>query len=212
MRFHCSFSILAITAASLVADTEVGTFTSGAREEPEISAGWRFQIDSQDIGEHDRWFDAGFDRSGWKEVDVPRAWDVLDRALSNYEGVGWYSVVLDGSWARPGQIQHLKFGRVMYHARVWLNGELLGEHVDGYLPFAFDITDKLKGPANHLVVRVDNRPQIDWLPAAKVIEWVQYGGILQPVRIESHGPVFSRTSTSGRSRPAMEPRSRAPRD
>ena len=101
MRFHCSFSILAITAASLVADTEVGTFTSGAREEPEISAGWRFQIDSQDIGEHDRWFDAGFDRSGWKEVDVPRAWDVLDRASRTTRGsAGTASFLTDHGPAR----------------------------------------------------------------------------------------------------------------
>jgi beta-glucuronidase len=36
---------------------------------------------------------------------------------------------------------------------------------------------------------VDNRPRIDWLPAAKQIEWVQYGGILQPVRVESRGKI-----------------------
>ena len=73
----------------------------------------------------------------------------------------------------------------MYHTRAWLNGELLGEHIDGYLPFSFDITGKLKRPANQLVLRVDNRPRIDWLPAAKQIEWVQYGGILQPVVVET---------------------------
>ena len=112
------------------------------------------------------------------------------RRCEGYEGIGWYGVILDGSWARAGKVQHLTFGRVMYHASVWLNGELLGEHIDGYLPFAFDVTGKLKDSANHLVVRVDNRPQIDWLPAAKQIEWVQYGGILQPVRIESKGPIF----------------------
>ena len=85
----------------------------------------------------------------------------------------------------PGKVQHLSFGRVMYHARVWLNGEYLGEHIDGYLPFGFDVTGKLKDSVNHLVLRVDNRPRIDRLPAAKQIEWVQYGGILQPVRVES---------------------------
>src|SRR5207245_786903 len=40
-----------------------------------------------------------------------------------------------------------------------------------------------------LVLRVDNRPRIEWPPAAKQIEWVQYGGILQPVRVESKGLV-----------------------
>ena len=105
--------------------------------------------------------------------------------MRGYEGIGWYAVTLDGSWSRAGQVQQLSFGRVMYHAKVWLNGELLGEHVDGYLPFSFDIAGKLKSSDNHLVLRVDNRPRIEWPPAAKQIEWVQYGGILQPVRVES---------------------------
>ena len=88
----------------------------------------------------------------------------------------------------------------MYHTKVWLNGEYLGEHIDGYLPFAFDVTGKLTRPSNELVLRVDNRPRIEWLPAAKQIEWVQYGGILQPVRLESRAKVaLWRTSRSGRS-------------
>jgi beta-glucuronidase len=76
----------------------------------------------------------------------------------------------------------------MYRAKVWLNGELLGEHIGGYLPFTFDVTGEFKSSANRLVVRVDNR--IDWLPAAKQIEWVQYGGILQAVRVETKSQVF----------------------
>jgi beta-galactosidase/beta-glucuronidase len=190
MQYHPSFAILFMAAASLVAGLEVDACAQGTRESSEIKAGWRFQVDSQDIGERDHWFEAAFDRSSWKEVEVPRAWDVLEESLRNYEGIGWYSVVLDGSWARSGKIQRLAFGRVMYHARVWLNGEFLGEHIDGYLPFAFDVTGKLKDSVNHLVMRVDNRPKIDWLPAAKMIEWVQYGGILQPVRVESNGAAF----------------------
>jgi beta-galactosidase/beta-glucuronidase len=159
----------------------------GPREVREIATGWGFQIDVRDVGERERWYDSGFDRSRWSAVLVPRAWDLYDEALRGFEGIGWYSVALDGSWARDGKVQHLTFGRVMYHTKAWLNGELLGEHIDGYLPFAFDVTGKLKGAVNQLVLRVDNRPRIDWLPAAKQIEWLQYGGILQPVRLESRG-------------------------
>jgi beta-galactosidase/beta-glucuronidase len=190
MRYCPSLSILVAAAGSLVAGLEADACAQGTRESLEIKAGWRFQIDSQDIGERDHWFEAAFDRSAWKDVEVPCAWDVLDESLRNYEGIGWYSVVVDGSWSRRGKVQHVTFGRVMYHARVWLNGELLGEHVDGYLPFAFDVTSKLRESVNQLVIRVDNRPQVDWLPAAKMIEWVQYGGILQPVRVESKGRAF----------------------
>ncbi len=163
---------------------------TSARTSSEINAGWRFQIDAHDLGERDRWYATGFDRAGWFPVEVPQAWDCFNEALRGYEGVGWYSVTLDGSLARAGKIQHLRFGRVMYHTKAWLNGELLGEHTDGYLPFKFDVTGKLTESANCLVVRVDNRPRIDWLPAAKEIEWAQYGGILQPVRVESTGKIF----------------------
>ena len=161
-----------------------------ARASSEIKAGWRFQIDAHDLGERERWYATGFDRAGWSQVEVPQAWDCFNEALRGYEGVGWYSVTLDGSWARAGKVQHLSFGRVMYHTKVWLNGEVLGEHTDGYLPFAFDVTGKLTDTPNRLVMRVDNRPRIDWLPAAKEIEWVQYGGILQPVRVENTGSIF----------------------
>ncbi len=155
------------------------------REIREIASGWRFQVDVRDVGERERWYDVGIDRSSWRAAGVPGAWDLLDEAMRGYEGIGWYAVTLDGSWARAGRAQRLSFGRVMYHARVWLNGELLGEHIDGYLPFTFDVTGKLRSSDNHLVLRVNNRPRIEWPPAAKQIEWVQYGGILQPVRVES---------------------------
>ena len=97
-------------------------------------------------------------------------------------------MAISGSAIRQGKHQRLRFGRVMYHTKGWLNGEYLGEHIDGYLPFSFDITGKLTRPENHLVLRVDNRPRIEWLPAAKQIEWVQYGGVLQPVVLESRNP------------------------
>jgi beta-galactosidase/beta-glucuronidase len=157
----------------------------GPRAIREIASAWRFQVDVRDVGEREHWYDAGFDRSGWRETKVPSAWDLFDEAMHGYEGIGWYAVTLDGTWARAGKVQHLTFGRVMYHTRAWLNGEWLGEHIDGYLPFQFDVTGKLKDSANHLVLQVDNRPRIEWPPAAKQIEWVQYGGILQPVRVES---------------------------
>jgi beta-glucuronidase len=173
-----SCSLLLATPVAMAND-------SGPRAVREITSGWRFQVDVSDVGQREHWYDSGFDRSAWREAEVPGAWDLLGEAMHGYEGIGWYAVTLDGSWARKREVQRLTFGRVMYHSKVWLNGELLGEHIDGYLPFQFDVTGKLKDSANHLVLRVDNRPRIEWPPAAQEIEWVQYGGILQPVRVES---------------------------
>ena len=183
------FQLLSIGFAAGLPAAGAEPTAIGPREIVDLSSRWRFQIDAHDQGERERWFDPGHDRAAWREVEVPRAWDTYDESLRGFEGIGWYHVVVPHSGGREGMQQRLKFGRVMYHTKAWLNGEYLGEHVDGYLPFAFDITGKLTRPANQLVLRVDNRPRIDWLPAAKQIEWVQYGGILQPVRLESQGKI-----------------------
>jgi beta-glucuronidase len=187
---HITPIILLAAGAWRIGSPAVIADESSPREVRRITSGWRFQIDVRDIGERERWYGTGFDRSGWREAEVPKAWDLFDEAMRGYEGVGWYAVSLDGSWSRSGRIQTVRFGRVMYHAKAWLNGELLGEHVGGYLPFEFEVTGKLKSSDNQLVVRADNRPRIEWPPAAQEIEWVQYGGILQPVQVETRGTTF----------------------
>jgi beta-glucuronidase len=159
------------------------------RETHALNSGWRFQIDVHDKGEVEQWFATSYNRSSWSHIEVPKAWDTIDESLRGFENPAWYALTIDGSLARPDKIQRLVFGRVMYHTRAWLNGEFLGEHIDGYLPFSFDVTGRIRPAANELVLRVDNRPRIDWMPAAKQIEWVQYGGILQPVRLETRGKV-----------------------
>jgi beta-glucuronidase len=183
-------SIASVAGGLLVAGVSAAAPEASPRATRTIAAGWHFQIDARDAGQREGWYALRFDRSTWRSVEVPQAWDLFDLAMRGYEGIGWYSVHLDGSWASPGRVQLLTFGRVMYHTKVWLNGELLGEHTDGYLPFAFDVTGKLHESGNTLVLRIDNRPRMDWLPAAKEIEWVQYGGILQPVRVDTRGSVY----------------------
>jgi len=163
----------------------------GSRSSVELAGTWRFQIDFPDVGEKENWQANTFDRSGWAKVEVPKAWDLFDDAMWGYEGVGWYSTELAAGVATKDKVQRLRFGRVNYHAKVWLNGEFLGENLNGYLPFEFDVTGKLKLAApNQLVVRVDNTAKLAWLPGAKKIEWMLYGGILEPVVLETLPPVF----------------------
>ena len=156
------------------------------REGVVLAKEWRFQMDMEELGEKEQWYRPGFNHSAWSKVIVPRAWDLYAEALWGYEGIGWYATTIDHSLARPGQVQRIRFGRVMYHTKVWLNGALLGENIGGYLPFEFDVTGKLHAnTTNVLVLRVDNRSRLQWLPAARNIEWVQYGGILQPVVLQT---------------------------
>ncbi|MCE5250539.1 hypothetical protein LLG96_10015 [bacterium] len=149
-----------------------------------LNDNWHFQIDVNDIGEQERWYAGDFDRNAWTPVTVPGAWDCYDEALWGYEGIGWYATTIDLGDFDADKRTELIFNRVMYYSRVWIDGEYIGENIGGYLPFSFDVTDHLQpGKTSTLVLRVDNRPRIEWLPAAKRIEWMQYGGILQPVRL-----------------------------
>jgi beta-galactosidase/beta-glucuronidase len=154
------------------------------RKIQELSSNWRFQLDINNIGEKEQWFDK--DLNDWGIVAVPQAWNCYEEALWQYEGIGWYTTTIGPNDFTVGRITKIIFGRVMYYSKVWLNGEFIGENIGGYLPFSFDITKYLKsGQENKLVVRVDNRARIEWLPAAAQIEWIQYGGILEPVKLVS---------------------------
>ncbi len=154
------------------------------RQSVTLKGPWGFQIDTGDVGLREEWFSRKHNRRRWGTAAVPGAWDCYDDALWGYEGVGWFTATVTPPPTPPGGRIHLLFARVMYHATVWVNGECLGEHANGYLPFGFDVTPYVRGRAPlTVVVRVDNRPRIEWLPAAPVIEWIQYGGILGPVRL-----------------------------
>ena len=55
----------------------------------------------------------------------------------------------------------LHFGAVDQIAEVWLNNTYLGEHVGGYLPFSFDVTDIAVAGTNILRVRVTDKLDIE---------------------------------------------------
>jgi beta-galactosidase/beta-glucuronidase len=154
-----------------------------------LSDNWRFQLDVRDIGEKEQWYEK--DQGDWSSVTVPMAWNCYEEALFQYEGIGWYTTIIHTDESIADKKTEILFGRVMYYTKVWLNGEFIGENIGGYLPFSFDVTKYLKpGKENKLVVRVDNRPRINWLPASEQIEWIQYGGILQPVKLVSTSQTY----------------------
>ncbi len=181
MRLFGSLLLLAAIATAVPA---------APRQTATIGSDWRFTVDIEKLGEAEQWFREDFDHSKWSKVTVPKAWDLYEEAMWGFEGVGWYAVPIPGALAAPGKLQTLRFGRVMYHTKAWLDGKPLGENIGGYLPFEFDITGRLRrDKPSTLVLRVDNKPRLQWLPAARNIEWMQYGGILEPVVIETTGRV-----------------------
>jgi len=83
----------------------------------------------------------------------------------------------------PGGRVLLHFGAVDFEASAWLNGRYLGNHIGGYTPFTFEITDEILPGENLLLVEVrdDNRTGVQ--PAGK-----------QSRKPESHGCMYTRVT------------------
>lgn len=100
-------------------------------------------------------------------------------------GTGWYKKLFAVSPAalEEGRVW-LNFDGAYMLAKVWINGHYLGQHVYGYTPFAWDVTDYLKtdGGENVLDVRVDNSAQ----PSSR---WYSGSGITRDVWISRVRPV-----------------------
>ena len=114
----------------------------------------------------------------------------LDRE-GNYRGeprhtIGWYrrTVSIPENWGDKRVI--LNFGAVDWEATIWVNGNRIGTHENGYLPFAFDITDALTpGESTVIVVRAYDAQDHGEQLAGKQIGWyVRTSGIWQTVYLE----------------------------
>src|SRR6185503_5955455 len=70
-------------------------------------------------------------------------WQAEFEELREQAGTGWYRRMFQAPQDWQDQAVVLHFGAVDYFAQVWLNGQLLGEHAGGYLPFEFEIGNLL---------------------------------------------------------------------
>jgi beta-glucuronidase len=153
-----------------------------------LNGEWRFAVNTNDTELSQGWEKPAFDDSAWSAVSVPHTWNVMPQH-KDYEGIGWYR----RSFTLPADAQNghlrLRFNAVYYLARVWLNGQFLGEHEGGYTPFEFDVTRIARpdGP-NVLAVRVDNLRTTNRIPAILrpdwSFDWWNYGGIVRDVSME----------------------------
>jgi beta-glucuronidase len=118
-----------------------------------------------------------FDASG--TLKVPGDWNTQREKLLFYEGPIWYQRYF--SCHKREQVRtFLNFGAANYFARVYLNGEKLGEHEGGFTPFIFEVTGNILEGQNSLVVEVNNARRADAVPALSS-DWWNYGGLTRSV-------------------------------
>ena len=80
----------------------------------------------------------------------------------------------------------LRFDGAAHQAAVYLNGQLVGEHLGGYTAFALEITNFVHRDAeNLLAVRLDTREDTALPPFGFVIDYLTYGGLYREVWLET---------------------------
>ena len=139
-----------------------------------LDGSWRFATDKKAIGEKDGWFSA---LPEWSTVEVPSVWNE-ESGLLDYEGICWY----ERSFYFCGGTLRLAFDAVMTYAKVWLDGEYLGDHYGGFTAFDFIKSGVTEGE-HRVTVMVDNRFDAHSIPA-KAVDWYHYGGIVRSVSAE----------------------------
>ncbi len=128
----------------------------------DLSGLWQFQLDTKNDGEQARWFNG---LPAPQPIPVPASWNELFDDAANYLGFAWYSLETWIPKAWEGQRVFLRVYSATYAAKLWLNGELLGEHKGGHLPFAFEITAKARSnQSTRIAIRVENLQKPDRVP------------------------------------------------
>ena len=119
-----------------------------------------------------------FDTSN--QLNVPGDWNTQEDDLFFYEGTVWYKKSF--LYSKSDKRAFLYFGAVNYDAKVYLNGEKLGEHQGGFTPFNFEVTDKVKDGENFVIVKVDNKRKLEQIPTVNS-DWYNFGGITRSVKL-----------------------------
>ena len=133
--------------------------------------------------------DPALDDSGWESATLPHSARIEQLVTgpagspdAQWQGVCWYRRKLRLEADAAGE-RLLRFEGAMNVADVWLDGERIGGHRGGFLPFVLDLGARLGAHREHLLaVRLDNRddPITGPKPLAQ-LDFNLYHGLYRPV-------------------------------
>ena len=146
------------------------------RHKVDLSGLGSFQPDPYWVGERGGFFLPEHDVRLWREVRVPCCFEACGPGMDAYEGPGWFRRELTVPAAWRGKRVVLRFEGICYHTTVWINGQHVGHHGDGFLPFEFDVGSVLNyGGHNLIAVATDNRRLQGEVPGEQR-GWRSFGG------------------------------------
>lgn len=150
--------------------------TNSCRTALDLSGVWGLRLDPADEGRERGWWRAVPDPV---PVAVPGSWNEQVPGARDALGPAWYERHFEAPQA-AGQHVAIRFGSAVYAAQAWLNGQWLGEHEGGHLPFTLPCSAALAEGENVLVVRVDGRLGRDRVPPGLVPAEHSHGRVFHP--------------------------------
>ncbi|NIA12823.1 MAG: hypothetical protein GWP08_01990 [Nitrospiraceae bacterium] len=172
----------------------------GTRSLLDLDGTWSFRLDPESLGERDGWFAPSV--SFPSPIQVPGAWDAqgfgeeTEKLQHNYVGKGWYrrQATIPAQW--QGRRVFVCFGGVYRSAKVWVNGQLVGQHLGYVSNFEFDVTSFVEpGQDSEVVVLVDSEQR--WSEDAlqgcmDIIDhfFTSWGGIWSHVTLEARSQAW----------------------
>ena len=118
-------------------------------------------------------------------VDLP--YNYFDEA--DYQKPFTYQKIIVWDAAFDGKEISLIFDGAMADSVVYLNGEEIGAHADGYTPFEMRLTGKLNQGENLLTVKIDGSENPDIPPFGDRIDYLTYAGIYRDVWLKVVDPI-----------------------
>lgn len=142
--------------------TALYPYETESRETKSLNGLWNFKLSESRNGEEgfiNEWFRHNFQEIGdYIQMPVPASYNDIttNASVRDYLGWVWYqrTFYAPKQWLQDLRV-FIHFGGVHYNCSVWLNGEYLGRHEGGHIPFVLEATKAISA-VNILTVAVSN--------------------------------------------------------
>jgi hypothetical protein len=165
-------SVGAAPDGAAAVDSAAGSDTGGGsdattpaptlRQTINLNPSWTFQL-----GDYPGAQAGAYDDTAWSAVNLPHSFSLPYFMWTQfYVGYGWYRkhFTMPATWS--GKSLSLEFEGAFQDAEIYVNGQLIGEHLGGYTGFSYDITSAAVTGDNVIAVRLNNNWNAQLAPRA----------------------------------------------
>ena len=166
-----------------------------------LNGTWDFAFDDTDVGLSETWHRRGLPQEHKRDIKVPFVFQCPASGINDRGAheVIWYQRQIPDPRSTGNRSDRvlLRFGAVDYEATIWVDGEYVGSHRGGHVPFEIDVTDVVAGKKEaRLTLRIYDsaydltqpRGKQYWHPIPDNIFYTPSSGIWQTVWLEAVPP------------------------